>query len=497
MKDLVIQPKLLSFLFDKSSLPTSIQNLLITDLCSDSRKVEPSNLFIAQKGFHVDATQFIDDAIKKGAAAILVSEEFQASFLEFRNQTPIFAVPNLAELIGELASKFYDYPSQQMNVIGVTGTNGKTSTTYYVAQILEKLNVKTAVIGTTGNGFLPELEEANFTTPDPIQLQRLMLSLLQRKAKAVVMEVSSHGLAQHRVAGIRFKGAAFTNLTRDHLDFHGTMENYGQAKQRLFKDFNIEFAVVNQDDLFGQKIFAELDPAIKKMSYGVTEKTSHIHVEEIQYHAQGMAAKLVTPNGTGTLHVRLMGSFNLSNILAAIGIVLQMGFELQQILPIIPELKSVSGRMETFGGGDKPLIIIDYAHTPDALAQALNAIRSHCKNNIWCVFGCGGDRDPGKRPLMGKIASTMADYVVVTDDNPRHELSSNIVNDILSGISKTEAITVEPNRKQAIAYAIQKAKPGDVVLIAGKGHENYQQIGDHRIPFSDQLEVQQQLENYL
>ncbi len=274
------------------------------------------------------------------------------------------------------------------------------------------------------------------------------------------------------------------------------MQSYGQAKQRLFQDFNIEFAVVNQDDEFGKKIFAELNPKIKKLTYGVTEKNSQIHVEHIQYHINGVEAQLVTPYGTGLLRTQLIGHFNLSNVLAAIGIVLQMEFDLEQILPVISSLKSVSGRMQTFGGDKKPLVIIDYAHTPDALEQALKAIKQHCQNNIWCVFGCGGDRDKGKRPIMGKIAAEMANYVVITDDNPRHELATNIVNDIVSGIADQTKITIEHNRKNAIAYAIKHAKPGDIVLIAGKGHEDYQQVGDNRFPFSDQLEVQQQLENY-
>lgn len=386
-----------------------------------------------------------------------------------------------------------------LKIIGITGTNGKTSISHFIAQTLKLAGLNTGIIGTLGNGLTDHLEPSKLTTPGPKEYQELLAYFNSQKTDVITLEASSHGLVQNRLKGTNFYIAIFTNLTRDHLDYHKTLENYEAAKLKLFTDYNPHFSIINIDDPTGFK-FANLlkDKNIYCTSTELQKNPLNlplIYATDITPHASGTTAHIHTPWGDGILNTHLFGKFNISNLLAVITTLGIFNIKLADSLNYISQLNSVSGRMQLFNTPEKklqknkPVIIIDYAHTPDALEKTLKTVREHCHGKIWCVFGCGGDRDKGKRPEMGKIAENLADFLVLTDDNPRTELSRNIIADIKSGIKNTKPIITEPNRRRAIEHAVSSAKPEDVVLIAGKGHETYQEIGHERLPFSDELEV--------
>lgn len=473
----------------------------ISGLSSDSRSIQSGDLFIALNGYQQDGRQFIKQAIQKGAVAILCekSAEFPATAIlenSLQQKIPLIIIDSLEEKIGKIAAKFYDYPSKKLNVIGVTGTNGKTSCTQWIAYALSRLNHPCAVIGTLGYGFPDNLTKGAYTTPFPIEIQKMSAAFYQQGASCLAMEVASHALAQHRVAGVQFKIGIFTNLSHDHLDYHGNLQAYALAKKKLF-DSPLEYRVFNLDDAYGKAWFTEYQAqkgcygySITPNAYNLISKDALIYASKIAFSEKGIHATIHTPWGSGILESQLLGSFNLSNLLAVLTSLCLLGIPLKEALNIVPSLNTPPGRMQMLGGNGRPKIVIDYAHTPHALEQALKSLRLHCHGKLWCVFGCGGNRDKAKRPIMGKIAEKYADYAIVTSDNPRHENANEIIEQIVSGLAVNSTAIIDPDRHIAIAHAISCAKPEDMVLIAGKGHELYQQVGDENLPFSDLAEAQ-------
>ncbi|HHB92721.1 MAG TPA: UDP-N-acetylmuramoyl-L-alanyl-D-glutamate--2,6-diaminopimelate ligase [Thioploca sp.] len=451
---------------------------LVTGLSLDSRVVQPGDLFFAMTGTQTDGKFYIDMALQQGAIAIVKqSPTFSIEILP--SNMPYINLPNLSARLGEIAAKFYQNPSQNMSVIGVTGTNGKTSITHAIAHILQSY-APCGLFGTLGYGIYGDLQPASHTTPHAIYLQNLFADLHKQKVSQVVMEVSSHALAQGRVNGINFETAVLTNLSRDHLDYHKTMTAYSDAKRLLFDMPNLKNAVVNYDDELGRSILTELPTTL---TYSIQDKTANVYAKILNYNNNGCQLSIHSDWGSEKLHSPWLGHFNVSNILAILTTLLSMDFPLNELINKLTILPTVPGRMERLGTTGQVTAVIDYAHTPDALEKALLALSEHLSGQIWCVFGCGGNRDRGKRQLMGEIAQLCADKVVITDDNPRNENSQVIIDDILQGCPTPTAVISD--RKQAIEYALQNADVNDVVLIAGKGHEDYQLIGEQRLPFSD------------
>jgi len=450
-------------------------------LTNDSRRVRPGDVFVAYPGERVDGRDFIGHAIAAGAGAVLWETEGYRWPQEW--STPNLGITGLRAIAGEIAAEVAGHPARALWMVGVTGTNGKTSCSQWIATALSALGRRCAVIGTLGQGFPGTLEGLANTTPDALALHALLAQYREARARCVAMEVSSHGLVQGRLSGARFDVALFTNLTRDHLDYHGDMQAYGEAKARLFDWPELRFAVVNIDDEFGRGLVARLaDRKVGVLTYGLSGGTISGH--RVDFHRLGLDLEIRTPWGAGAVHSRLMGAFNAANLLGVFGVLLASDVPFEQALAALEALEPVNGRMQTLGGGERPALVIDYAHTPDALEQALTALRAHLDTGrLVCVFGCGGERDPGKRPLMGEIASRLADEVVVTSDNPRGEDPNRIIAEIVAG--GHGAVTVEPDRGRAIAQAVATARAGDVVLIAGKGHETTQEIAGVRHPFSD------------
>lgn len=478
----------------------SAQAVVPTSLTADSRKVKSGSLFLAYPGERVDGRQFIAQAVRQGAAAVAWEQE---NFVwDTRWQVPNFAIEGLRVHAGEIADNYYGQPSRRMWMIGITGTNGKTTCSHWLAQAMTVLGRKTAVIGTLGNGFADSrfgaLSEAINTTPDPILLHGMLADYLALGAAAVAMEVSSHGLQQDRVNGVHFDVALFTNLSRDHLDYHGDMKSYGAAKKKLFDWEGLSCAVLNSDDQFGAEISAGLTKSSKQvLTYGL--ENGEIRGSQLRFSEQGLTMRADTPFGHADIHAALLGRFNAYNLLAVLATLLASDIALAQAVDALSHLRPVSGRMQQLGGGESPLVVIDYAHTPDALEKVLSTLREQARQGqkqgrLLCVFGCGGNRDVGKRPLMGEIASRLADEVVVTSDNPRDEHPAQIISGIAAGMEGK--YQVEPERAVAISIAINAAKPGDIVLIAGKGHEDYQEIAGVKYPFSDQLVVKLALQDY-
>ncbi len=466
---------------------------LISAISLDSRLVSSGALFLALRGNRVDGSAFIDAAIKQGAAAV-VWEAPADNGVAIRHGVPVVAMAALRWRAGEIAARFYGEPSRALRVVGITGTNGKTSCSHFLAQALGKER-PVGVIGTLGSGLFGELEESGHTTPDAVSLQAKLALLRDRGVHDVVMEVSSHGLDQGRVHGVRFDTALFTNLSRDHLDYHPDMAHYGRAKRRLFTLPGLRNAVINADDPFGRELLQSLPAGLQVWGYtleGRRETSLMVSGEELQLDSAGLRMRVHTPVGGGWIESPVVGRFNATNLLAVLASLLMLGLPLEDAIGRLAHLEPVSGRMERFGGGEAPMVVVDYAHTPDALAQVLSALQGHGER-LWCVFGCGGDRDRGKRPLMGRVAARYADRVIVTDDNPRTEDPAAIVADILRGIPAAARVSVCHQRASAIEQAILQADERDVVLIAGKGHERYQLVGGKKLPFSDREVVQKVL----
>ena len=456
----------------------------LADLTADSRAVKLGSIFVAYPGTVQDGRAFIAEAIAKGAAAVLWEREGFAWNEHW--EVPNLGVQDLRARVSEIAGHVYGNPSESLWMAGVTGTNGKTSVSQWIAAASNALGRRSAVIGTLGNGMVGERVEGRNTTPDPIVLQRLLADYLRRGARFVAMEVSSHGLHQGRVAGIKYDCAIFTNLTRDHLDYHRTMEDYAEAKAMLFEARGLKHAVVNLDDAWGAKLVRRLEGrGIEVTTYG-SGSASRLRAVDIGLSEAGVRFRIESDLGRGIVTARVLGAFNVSNLLAVLGALLAQGIAFDEAVAAVSALEPVTGRLERVGGGAAPLVVIDYAHTPDALEKALAALRPTVAagHKLVCVFGCGGDRDPGKRPLMGAVAARLADQVLVTSDNPRGEDPHSIIAQILEGIPNGRAEAIE-DRQVAIFSAVHHARAGDVVLLAGKGHETYQEIAGTRHPFND------------
>lgn len=470
----------LSYLLQNTYLIPPNAERKVNHLITDHRKIQPGDVFIALKGAKVDGRIYIEDAIKQGAAAILTEGRSSKELVSWQDSTPVIPIFNLQQELGEIAARFYDYPSQKLRVIGVTGTNGKTSCTHFIAQMLDALNIRCGIIGTLGCGFYGDLKETGFTTPDAITLQATLNHFVKEGAQAVAMEVSSHSIHQGRVNGIDFEVGVFTNLTQDHLDYHGTMESYAAIKRQFLAEFPIKNLVINADDGFGAKWIKEFSADKKVFTYSKQDNARHIELS-----MQGLKAAVHTHWGDAILSLPIIGEFNLSNALAVLTALCSMEFPLGKITEELHHLSPVPGRMQSIVQPEKPLVVIDFAHTPDALEKVLETLRAHSKGKLICVFGCGGDRDQTKRPLMGKMVEKYADIAIITNDNPRHEQPEAIAKDILQGFLARDRVQVVLDRSKAIQKSIQLASSADCILIAGKGAEKYQQIGDEKMPFSD------------
>jgi UDP-N-acetylmuramoyl-L-alanyl-D-glutamate--2,6-diaminopimelate ligase len=463
-------------------LPQAGSDALIRELTLDSRKVRPGDLFLAVPGYQQDGRVHIADAIAHGAAAIAYEAEGAADMTAASAE--LVPVRNLAGQLSAIAGRFYGEPSRSLHLVGITGTNGKTSVSYLIAQALDLMGERCGIIGTLGTGFHGELVLGLHTTPDAIGVQANLANLRKQGARAVAMEVSSHGLAQGRVAALAFDVAVFTNLSRDHLDYHGSMEAYGEVKARLFEMPGLCCRVVNLDDDLGRALAVERAES-RLITYSLNDSSAYLYCPEARLDDDGIHARLVTPQGERSLRSPLLGRFNISNVLAVVGALLGMNYPLDEILAVLPEIEGPAGRMQRLGGGDRPLVVVDYAHTPDALEKVLVALRPHTRGKLLCLFGCGGDRDRGKRALMAQVAERLADHVVVTDDNPRNEDPLHILDEIRTGFEAPERAAFVSGRAAAIASCIASSGIDDVVLLAGKGHEDYQEIKGERLSFSD------------
>jgi UDP-N-acetylmuramoyl-L-alanyl-D-glutamate--2,6-diaminopimelate ligase len=469
-------------------------------LAADSRALQRGEVFLAYPGERADGRRFIGQAAARGAAAVVWEREGFEWPAAIR--VPHLAVDGLKRLAGPLGHEVYAHPSEKLWVVGVTGTNGKTSCSQWIAQALSNAGRNCAVIGTLGLGFPDRLEADPNTTPDAIVLQRALRRFLDSGAKVVAMEASSIGLDQGRLEGVRFACALFTNISRDHLDYHGDMERYAQAKMRLFRAQGLAHVVLNLDDPLGVRIAQSLAGSrIERIGYSLAAGAAAagglehwLEARHIVLSDAGVKLTLSSDMGSADIVSPLIGRFNVANLLGAVGVLLASGESLADAARAAEQFEPPPGRMQRLGGGDQPLVVIDYAHTPDALDKALGALRDVARardGKLVCVFGCGGERDRGKRPLMGAAASRHADYIIVTSDNPRSESPSGIIAEILPGVSIAHAIEVD--RGAGIQAAISRARPGDVVLIAGKGHEPYQEIAGVRLPFSDLEEARRAL----
>lgn len=477
----------------------------IGGLCLDSRKVRAGDAFIALNGAIQHGIRHAEQAVANGAIAVIY-DPIGADMQAVKALTvPSLAIADLAQKLGKIAAKFYGHPSQALAVIGVTGTNGKTTCSQLIAQALSACGV----IGTLGWGDVGHLRATANTTPDALAVQQMLHAFVRQGKQAAAMEVSSHGLQQGRVNAVAFKGAVFTNLSRDHLDYHGSMDSYLQAKLGLFKTPGLQFAVVNLDDASSTDVLQSLSGNVQRWTYSAAGRhgkdMESVTAEQVKHSAAGIEFDAVWRENRLRARTSLVGGFNLDNVLAVLCVLLATGSDFEAAVDQLARLTAIAGRMERFGGNGKPTVFVDYAHSPDALEKVLKAVKN--QHRLRVVFGCGGDRDQGKRPEMGRIAETWADQIIVTDDNPRSEASTAIIDDILRGCQShrrmnaastrqgaiTEKITVINDRATAINTVIRQADPDDCVVIAGKGHENYQEIAGVKLPFSDRDAVEQAL----
>lgn len=460
------------------------ENPTITSIETDSRKVTEGSLFVCIKGYSADRHDFIDQAVESGACAIVADHPVEAP-------VPVVVVPNTNRAAAYLADAFYGQPSHELHLIGVTGTNGKTTTTHLIEKIFADDNRKTGLIGTIGitlAGEKMELHAEAPTTPDTITLQKGFSQMVEAGAEAAVMEVSSHALDMGRVHGCDFNVGVFTNLSQDHLEYHPTMEHYFQAKSLLFSQLGntydrnkIKAAVINIDDERAEAL--QKATAVQILTYGI-KKRADVHAEQVELSEKGTRFTLTTPFGKASVHLKLIGLFNVYNALAAAAAALVSGVSFEQVVRSLESSTGVPGRFEVVDEGQPFTIIVDYAHTPDSLENVLTTVRQFAKGRIFAVVGCGGDRDRSKRPLMAQIAVKYADVPVFTSDNPRSEDPVAIIRDMEDGVKGSDFVSI-PDRSEAIHHAVNKAADGDIVVIAGKGHETYQIIGDKVIDFDD------------
>ena len=476
-------------------IATLPRDVAISDLTQDGRAAQPGGAFLAVHGSVEHGLKYAPQAVANGARAVLWEPAPVEVIPDLPSEILVAPVPRLREHASTIADRFFGTPSAHLAVAGITGTNGKTTCAYLLAQALERCGRTAAYMGTIGTGRPGSLVASGLTTGDAITVQRTLASLREGGAASVAMEVSSHALDQARVGAVRFRTAAFTNLTRDHLDYHGTMENYGATKARLFMREDLASRVINVDDAFGRQL--AIDPRgrgrVVVTSRGHQSRTrsaaGFVRAMHVTLSVRGIELEFDSSWGTGALVCPLVGDFNVDNLLTVIAVLLDWDLPLEQVLHALAGVRAAPGRMETFGGTQAPLAVVDYAHTPDALRKALSAARAHCAGRLIVVFGCGGDRDAGKRPIMGAIAAELADDIVITDDNPRTESPHGIASNIAAGIPAGKPFRIELDRARAIRDSLTDAQLADVVLIAGKGHEDYQIYGTERRAFSDQQVV--------
>lgn len=482
---------------------------LVTGITHDSRNVVAGNVFCAVSGTSVHGGNYIDSVIDQKPSAILLDCDYNLSDETAQrlqtNAVGVLRVPNLKASIGRIASRFFQSPSQRLSIIAVTGTNGKTSVCHFLAEALHYLQIKCAVLGTAGSGFIGELSAAALTTPDATQVHSLLADFVAQGATMTALEASSHALTQHRLSGCQIETAVFTNLTPEHLDYHVDMTAYGAAKETLLQWPGLRQAVINADDPLGLRWCHRYHNCYPIIAYSTADclpklpkNVTLIHGKLQQMSNQGIRAEIVSPWGCRQIELPILGKFNLANCLAVLGVMQFYQIPFVPSIACLQKIHGVCGRMQLFTQVNKPTIVVDFAHTPDALASALSSLRAHVKGKLWCVFGCGGNRDKLKRPLMGKIAAQLADFLILTNDNPRQEDPEQIIADIKQGIPPTfTGVHLEMDRAASILYAIAHAKSADIILVAGKGHETYQLIGDTRYPFSDQAVVRAGLQNDL
>ncbi len=463
----------------------------VTDLTQDGRAARPGSAFLAVHGSVEHGLKYAPQAVANGARAVLFEPAPVAVVPDLPSEIVVAPVPRLRERASLIADRFFDSPSRHLSVAGVTGTNGKTTCAYLLAQALELTGRAAAYMGTIGTGRPHALASSALTTGDAVTVQRTLAGLRAGGASNVAMEVSSHAIDQARVGAVRFRTAAFTNLTRDHLDYHGTMEHYGATKARLFASPDLQSRIINVDDAFGRQL--AMDPRgrgrLIVTSRGhqtrVRSADGFVRAMHVELSTQGIGIEFESSWGPGAISCGLVGDFNVDNLLTVVAVLLDWGLTTEDATRALARVHAAPGRMETFGGRHAPLAIVDYAHTPDALRKALQAARAHCAGRLAVVFGCGGDRDPGKRADMGGIAAELADDIVLTDDNPRNESPQAIVSGIAAGIPAGKPYRIEHDRERAIREALGEAGERDVVVIAGKGHEDYQIVGGERRAFSD------------
>lgn len=495
-----------------------VPDIRVKGITLDSRNVAPGYTFIALKGHAVDGRQYIDAAIQAGASVVLREADESSEHGNIRQQGKALIVNifGLPEIVSALAAAFYAYPANKLiSCVAVTGTNGKTSVVQLVSQLKTLLGTRSAMIGTLGAGIyklsgVKWLHKGSVnTTPDAVSMQQTLAYFAQHEVRQVAYEASSHALVQGRVARVKTDIAVFTNLTRDHLDYHGDMQTYGSAKRLLLKQPALRYVALNYDDAEAENWLNECPVGITTLGFGLapqipTDATAqslpltspnsavdrHCFATNVTYHAQGTSFKLDTSWGKGQVEVGLFGEFNVYNVLAATSVMLLQGEQLSNVIKALEKVTPVAGRMEVFAFKQHANVIIDYAHTPDALLKALQAVRLHCEGKVWCVFGCGGDRDHGKRPQMGAIAQEHADHVVITTDNSRTEEPATIAAMIVAGMKNADQIIQEPDRERALRYCLAHAAPEDTILMAGKGHEDYQIINNQTLPYDERAVVQ-------
>ena len=465
---------------------------MITGMGLDSRTVTAGDLFFALASDEQINAQHIEQAIAAGVAAVCVDSNATLPSLLVKQlagaDIALLKLENLSAKLPRLAAAFYGDPSAEMVIMAVTGTNGKTSVSHFIAQTLENAGYACGVIGTLGNGRLGQLKHNGMTTPDPVSVQAMLATMRDAGIKYAVLEASSHALQQGRLSSVNIDYALFTNLSRDHLDYHQSMAEYAAAKQRLFHFESLQAVVINIDDAFGRELVPLLEKKqLKTLKYSCQQLESDLSAAHIQANPRGLQFDLTGLQHTNHISSRLLGRFNVDNMLATAAMLTLLGWSESQVAQSLEQLSSVDGRMQLLAYDAPPFVVIDFAHTPDALQKALQGMRQHlaAASQLWCVFGCGGERDAGKRPMMGKIASELADHVVVTEDNPRGEDSDQIIQQILAGCQLGAKLYIEADRQRAIEHAVMTASLQDMVLIAGKGHEQYQEKHGLKMPFND------------
>lgn len=474
-------PTLAELLQDYADAPP----LPIQGIASDSRQLGEGYLFLACQGTNSHGLDYLAEAKEAGVSA--VAYDTSTSVMPVDIGVPMIAIDDLGTKLGEIANRFFGRPSEALGVFGVTGTNGKTTVAWLVAQCAQLMDERCGYLGTLGYG-VDEIEGSQrLTTPGAVELHGRLAKFVEQGARYAAIEVSSHALSQGRVDGVRFEAALFTNLTRDHLDYHADMRDYFETKARLFLESDTRNRIVNLDSDFGSQLADRCGPDVITVSTKfnrVANGRRHVFVRAVVAHAWGSDVDFVSSWGDGRISLPLPGDFNVANAAIVLALMLQQGVSIDTACDVLSKVKAPPGRMERVLA-EGVAVYVDYAHTPNAIEAALRALRAHCRGKLWCVFGCGGERDAGKRPLMGRGSERLADCVVVTSDNPRSEDPGQIIDDVMSGFAQPERVTVIEDRAAAIAWAIGQAKDADIVLIAGRGHEAYQQIGEELLPFSD------------